>query len=61
MQPTAEVLRLRQGQVSPTRSRVSGLGVCVYYCRTYYEKAKVSEEAVRWKGGGGGPMERRMG
>ena len=25
------------------------------------EKAKVSEEAVRRKGGGGGPMERRMG
>ena len=42
-------------------ARVAGASAACRKGTRRSEKAKVSEEAVRRKGGGGGPMDRRMG
>ena len=48
-----------EGEAAEEPGRVDGASVAGW--EGMREKAKVSEEAVRRKGGGGGPMERRMG
>ena len=50
-----------EGEVAEEPGRVERAPVASWEGMRRSEKAKVSEEAVRRKGGGGGPMERRMG
>ena len=50
-----------EGEAAEEPGRVEGASVAGWEGTRRSEKAKVSEEAVRRKGGGGGPMERRMG
>ena len=52
-----------EGEAAEEPGRVDGASVAGWegMRRSENFEAKVSEEAVRRKGGGGGPMERRMG
>ena len=50
-----------EGEAAEEPGRVEGASVTGWEGTRRSEKAKVSEESVRRKGGGGGPMERRMG
>jgi len=50
-----------EGEVAEEPGRVERAPVASWEGMRRGEKAKVSEEAVRRKGGGGGPMEWRMG
>ena len=50
-----------EGESAEEPGRVEGASVAGWEGTSRSEKAKVSEEAVRRKGGGGGPMERKMG
>ena len=50
-----------EGEVVKESGRVERASVAGWEGMRRSEKAKVSEEAVRRKGGGGGPMDRRMG
>ena len=50
-----------EGEAAEEPGRVEGASVAGWEGTRRSEKAKVSEEALRRKGGGGGPMERRMG
>ena len=50
-----------EGEAVEEPGRVEGASVAGWEGTRRSEKAKVSEEALRRKGGGGGPMERRTG
>ena len=50
-----------EGEAAEEPGRVERAPVASWEGMRRSEKAKVSEEAVRRKGGGGGPMERKMG
>jgi hypothetical protein len=50
-----------EGEAAEEPGRVEGASVAGWEGTRRSEKAKVSEEALRRKGGGGGPMERRTG
>jgi len=50
-----------EGEAAEEPGRDEGASVAGWEGTRRSEKAKVSEEALRRKGGGGGPMERRTG
>ena len=50
-----------EGEAAEEPGRVEGASVAGWEGTRRSEKSKVSEEALRRKGGGGGPMERRTG
>jgi len=50
-----------EGEAAEEPGRFEGASVAGWEGTRRCEKSKVSEEALRRKGGGGGPMERRTG
>jgi hypothetical protein len=50
-----------EGEAAEEPGRVERASVAGWEGMRRSEKARVSKEAVRRKGGGGGPIERRMG